>query len=231
MEKKISPKIIALTFSVLVVCFSVISFINAVWQPPVSNPPDDNVPAPINAGLTAQGKMGNLGLGTLTPGEKLDVVGNITAQKYIDKDSTGYYLDPATGSVLNWIRESADGTGSNPRGCPAGQAIQKIAEDGKVTCVAITSTPGPQGPQGPQGSQGTPGPQGPTYPTPVVCEKDGQNFSIGYKCMPMYCYYNYATCGSGGGYCCSTSVCTSSGQWSTVLEMKSDCNLCASRCI
>ena len=45
---------------------------------------------------------GNVGIGTATPSQKLDVAGNVIAPFYYDRDNTGYYLDPAGGSRLNY---------------------------------------------------------------------------------------------------------------------------------
>jgi|GEM_PF-4748846 len=35
---------------------------DAVWSPPLVNPPADNIPAPVNIGLISQGKVGGLGV-------------------------------------------------------------------------------------------------------------------------------------------------------------------------
>ena len=47
---------------------------------------------------------GNVGIGTETPAQKLEVAGSIQASKLIDRDSTGYYVDPASISYLNDMR-------------------------------------------------------------------------------------------------------------------------------
>ena len=49
------------------------------WDPPSQTPPGGNVDAPINTGGGAQGKLGNLGIGTASPGAKLDIADNGTA--------------------------------------------------------------------------------------------------------------------------------------------------------
>ena len=45
---------------------------------------------------------GNVGIGTATPSQKLDVAGNVIAPLYYDKNNTGYYLDPNNTSRLNF---------------------------------------------------------------------------------------------------------------------------------
>ncbi|HOI97839.1 MAG TPA: hypothetical protein PLA19_05045, partial [Candidatus Pacearchaeota archaeon] len=49
------------------------------WDPPHQTPPGDNAKAPINVGDAPQGKLGNLGIGTASPGAKLDIADNGTA--------------------------------------------------------------------------------------------------------------------------------------------------------
>ena len=63
MNKIISPKIIALTFGILVVSFAVAFYVIA-WQEPSQAPPGGNVPAPLNVGPTGQSKSGGLILNT-----------------------------------------------------------------------------------------------------------------------------------------------------------------------
>ncbi|MFH1401553.1 MAG: hypothetical protein ABIG40_01150 [Parcubacteria group bacterium] len=71
MPQKINPKIISLTFGVLVLLF-VVGFYVYAWTEPGAPPPDPNVDAPINRGLTPQTKTGNLTL----PNLYLNAVGN-----------------------------------------------------------------------------------------------------------------------------------------------------------
>ena len=63
MNKAISPKIVALTFGVSVICFAVAFYVIA-WQEPTQAPPGGNVPTPINVGPTGQSKVGGLILNT-----------------------------------------------------------------------------------------------------------------------------------------------------------------------
>ncbi|PIS13684.1 MAG: hypothetical protein COT67_00195, partial [Candidatus Tagabacteria bacterium CG09_land_8_20_14_0_10_41_14] len=96
MNKQISPKIVSLTFSVLVVCFAMAFYAYALdWTGPTQDPPGGNVSAPINAASSTQYKSGalgvegvlrgysnlivdgSIGIGTTAPGAKLDVNGDI----------------------------------------------------------------------------------------------------------------------------------------------------------
>lgn len=63
MNQTISPKIVALVFSVLAVSFLTAFYVIA-WQEPTQSPPNDNVPAPLNAGPVGQSKAGGLILNT-----------------------------------------------------------------------------------------------------------------------------------------------------------------------
>lgn len=83
--------------TIVLAVFIVTGIVWADWSPPVEEPPAGNLPAPINAGPESQVKAGNLwvrslgvdvglvvengnvGLGTLTPSERLDVNGRIHA--------------------------------------------------------------------------------------------------------------------------------------------------------
>ena len=96
------------------------------WTPPQSPPPQDNVPQPLNTGPTAQGKTGNLGIGTTSPGTgiKLDVLGIIESTAAITSGGriTGtefydgvYYLDPGSSDISLYVLGSimAVGTASD----------------------------------------------------------------------------------------------------------------------
>ena len=63
MNRSISPKIIALTFGVLVISFLAAFYVIA-WQEPTQAPPQGNVPAPLNVGPDGQSKAGGLILNT-----------------------------------------------------------------------------------------------------------------------------------------------------------------------
>jgi len=72
MNKITSPKIIALTFGILVICFAIAFYVIA-WQEPSETPPEGNVPTPLNVGPLDQIKQGGLSIG----GDIKDGLGNI----------------------------------------------------------------------------------------------------------------------------------------------------------
>ncbi len=49
---------------------------------------------------------GNVGIGTTGPSQKLDVAGNVTADRYYDRNNTNYYIDPASTSYVQDLRAS-----------------------------------------------------------------------------------------------------------------------------
>ena len=58
--------------------------------------------------------LGNVGIGTTNPTQKLDVVGNVTASRYYDSSNTSYYMDPAsTGTSAKFAGRVGIGT-ANP---------------------------------------------------------------------------------------------------------------------
>ncbi|HLP52286.1 MAG TPA: tail fiber domain-containing protein [Chitinophagales bacterium] len=68
---------------------------------------------------------GNMGLGTLSPSQKLDVVGNVTANIYYDRDNTAYYANPNGYSSFNQLNVSRDGAGEC---CSGGNYTLSLAE-------------------------------------------------------------------------------------------------------
>jgi hypothetical protein len=60
MKKLISPKLVSISFGILVLCFAIGFYIYAAWNEPQDNPPQGNVEAPLNVSGTAQTKIGNL---------------------------------------------------------------------------------------------------------------------------------------------------------------------------
>ena len=92
LKKKVSSKVVALVFGIIVICFAVAVYVSA-WTEPGVAPPGGNVPAPLNTSSEAQAKVGGLllntggfpnglivdqgdvGIGTATPSAKLEVSG------------------------------------------------------------------------------------------------------------------------------------------------------------
>ena len=82
MDRIISPKIAAITFGILIVCFGIAFYIVA-WQEPTATPPGGNVATPINTGSVAQSKSGS-----------------IAATEFYDANDPSYYVNPSGQSVL-----------------------------------------------------------------------------------------------------------------------------------
>jgi len=85
MTKKLSPKLLTLIFSVLVLCFLATIYIFA-WTEPSVAPPGGNVATPLNTSSTAQTKTGRL-----------------TFTEFYDSNNTTYYVNPAgtTSAILS----------------------------------------------------------------------------------------------------------------------------------
>jgi len=63
LKKQVPPKIVAIVFAVIVVCFAIAVYVSA-WTEPTAIPPGTNVPAPLNVSNTGQTKIGGLALNT-----------------------------------------------------------------------------------------------------------------------------------------------------------------------
>ena len=92
LKKKVSSKIVALVFGIIVICFAVAVYVSA-WTEPGATPPGSNVAPPLNVSGTGQSKaggliintggaanglivdQGNVGIGTVTPSAKLEIDG------------------------------------------------------------------------------------------------------------------------------------------------------------
>jgi len=98
MKKQVSPKIVALVFGIMVICFA-IAFYTFGWTGPTALPPGGNVDPPVNVGISPQMKQGplvvhgifdthsttrlatqggNVGIGTPVPSTKLEIKGGKT---------------------------------------------------------------------------------------------------------------------------------------------------------
>ena len=84
-----SDKTIFIAIGIMVICFSAVS-ISFAWTTPTSTPPGNNIPLPLNASASTQGKLGNLAIGLANPSTNLDVNGTIRIRGG----------SPAAGSVL-----------------------------------------------------------------------------------------------------------------------------------
>ena len=137
MKKQVSYKIVSLAFGVLVICFAVGFYIFA-WTEPTTTPPGGNVPAPLNVSNIGQPKMGglalntgvdgiissdgaqngllvyegNVGIGTVSPQNRLDIEGSMAVGTTYSGNNTA----PANsviieGSVSIGTTSPSSGTG------------------------------------------------------------------------------------------------------------------------
>ena len=68
-SKNVALVLSAMVFSVIV------GYVVLAWSEPGSSAPSGNVAAPVNTGSTAQGRLGNLGIGITSPGYPFDTRG------------------------------------------------------------------------------------------------------------------------------------------------------------
>ncbi len=133
MNKTISPKITALTFGILAICF-LAAFYVVAWQEPGSVPPAGNVATPLNVSNVGQIKTGNLvvnALGTsATSGNALIV--NSGGNLCLGTDCRSAW--PAGGGVITTYRMEASSyrVGNNyysktvSYNCPAGSSVVNV---------------------------------------------------------------------------------------------------------
>lgn len=229
--KKISlEKSAYIIFGAAIICFAVISISLADFGP-TANPPSNNAPAPINVSSTAQGKLGNFGIGTTTPAAALDVQGTVRL-----KTSS---LPTAANQCLLSNNTSGDAKWGT---CPGGGGTASSFGIGRVTAHTVesnsnntlgtatadvsidtTTQPGtvlfnfnfgiPAGLTGPAGQQGPPGPNG----TDGTAGPTGTPGTQGPAAPSQLCVYNGevynqgATCytyiEAGSGHCPNGTAC------------------------
>ncbi len=145
MKKQISSKAVALTFGILVLC-SAIAFYAGAWTSPSGNPPDNNAAAPLNTSITGQEKLGglvlnlngapyglivaagNVGIGTASPGAKLEVAGtgkftgslDMSSQKITSLAVPTASTDAATKAYVDAAGGGGCYTGWNTASCGSG---------------------------------------------------------------------------------------------------------------
>jgi len=132
----------------------------AAWTAPTAIPPNDNTAAPINVSATGQAKQGglilntsasanglivqygNVGIGTVSPGAKLDVNGDIYSTIMYDRDNTGYYINPAGTSKFNIINLGGESRSSWPSGAVHQTGLYEATSPGcgQVGMVSTRST-------------------------------------------------------------------------------------------
>jgi hypothetical protein len=125
LKKQVSPKIVAIVFAVIVVCFAIVVYVSA-WTEPSVVPPGANVPAPLNISNVGQSKSGglilntggtanglivdqdNVGIGTITPAALLDIRSTILSSASANINIMGYrnvsVEDQAYGGIMFYNR-------------------------------------------------------------------------------------------------------------------------------
>ena len=123
MAKQISPtKLASLIFSILTLCFAVVSLSSAAWNTPTLNPPDGDAPPPlnvssvyqqkigplvINTGAAASGLLipfGNVAVGTLSPSADFQVVQPTTGPGTVSNTAGGITITGVGTQFLNTFK-------------------------------------------------------------------------------------------------------------------------------
>jgi hypothetical protein len=102
-------KTIALLVSVLAISV-LISYVVLAWTEPTVLPPGGNVPAPVNVGSSAQGKLGSLGVGISTPVSRFHIKDGQTWGSDLSIDATG------VAGGRRWMLISTGGTAAEGQG-------------------------------------------------------------------------------------------------------------------
>jgi len=139
MKKNISPKLISLIFSVLVLT-AVVGFYTVAYEEPTDMPPGGTFYPPINTGDDTQWKKGSMGLGDYAVNPDLEIPGSIGASVFYDANDVSYYINPNSNSNLYGdltIGGLFSSSNYPPNSCSNGSAIRVINNDGSVECEAV----------------------------------------------------------------------------------------------
>ena len=123
MKKQVSPKIVSLTFGVLVVSFMIAFYVFA-WTEPISPPPAGNVPAPLNTGSHGQEKIGGLVLNT----------GGAPTGLIVDQGNVGIGTTSNLNSKLNILTDGGSG------GLQIGNNLASLTNGGELV-IRTTDVP------------------------------------------------------------------------------------------